>query len=260
MDTYAHKTRIAAHRGYSALYPENTMAAYRAAVKLPIDQIEIDLHMTKDGRIIMMHDHKVDRTCDGEGLVREKTYAEIRALDAGTKKGAQFAGEKVPAFEEFLELMQQYPEMTVNVELKDYPEDDREWAFRSAEESLKLLEKYDMFSRIWINSWSATMLDWVDQRTGHALRLHGYWPFSCFKPGWERDPFSYLHCACLWGKDTELKKEDADTLAAHGVEPWVFAHRDEDASYRHFDRIGAMLITTNDPEKCVLWQQKNGLR
>ena len=81
MDTYAHKTRIAAHRGYSALYPEKTMAAYRAAVKLPIDQIEIDLHMTKDGRIIMMHDHKVDRTCDGEGLVREKTYAEIRALE-----------------------------------------------------------------------------------------------------------------------------------------------------------------------------------
>ena len=143
MDSYAHKIRIAAHRGYSALYPENTMSAFRAALKLPIDQIETDLHMTKDGQIVMMHDLRVDRTCIGEGSIREKTLSEIRTLDAGSKKDARFAGEKVPCLEEFLDLMQQYPDMTVNVELKDYPEDDREWAFRSADRSLALLDKYN---------------------------------------------------------------------------------------------------------------------
>ncbi len=260
MDSYAHKIRIAAHRGYSALYPENTMSAFRAALKLPIDQIETDLHMTKDGQIVMMHDLRVDRTCIGEGSIWEKTLSEIRTLDAGSKKDARFAGEKVPCLEEFLDLMQQYPDMTVNVELKDYPEDDREWAFRSADRSLALLDKYNMFPRIWINSWSAKMLDYVDRKMDHTLRLHGYWPFSCFKPGWKRDPFEYMHCAAVWGKDLLLTKADADLLRAHNVEPWVFAHRDEDASYRHFKEIGAMMITTNDPEKCILWQQVNGLR
>ena len=85
---------VAAHRGNSILFPENTMPAYRSALELPIDQIEIDLHMTKDGRIVMIHDHTVDKTTNGTGLVRNMTATEIRALDAGSWKDKRFAGKK----------------------------------------------------------------------------------------------------------------------------------------------------------------------
>ena len=90
---YRNAIPVAAHRGNSRYFPENTMAAYRSAVEINADMIEVDVHMTKDGHLIMMHDHRVDRTTDGEGLIREKTLAEIKALDAGSWKGVQFKGE-----------------------------------------------------------------------------------------------------------------------------------------------------------------------
>ena len=116
MDTYKNKVRVAAHRGNSKYYPENTILGFKEALKLNVDQLEIDLHMTKDGEIIMMHDHKVDRTTNGTGLVRDFTLEEIKKLDAGSWKGEEFAGTQVPTFVEFLELLKDYPEMTVNVE------------------------------------------------------------------------------------------------------------------------------------------------
>ena len=120
MDTYKNAVRIAAHRGNSKYYPENTIIAFKSALQLPVDQLEIDLHMSKDGHIVMMHDHTVDRTTNGTGRVRDLTLAELKELDAGSWKGEQFAGTRIPTFVEFLEMLKDYPEMTVNVELKDY--------------------------------------------------------------------------------------------------------------------------------------------
>ena len=240
---------VAAHRGNSAYYPENTMAAFRSAAALPIDQIEMDLHMTRDENIIIMHDRKVDRTTDGEGDVRSFTLAEIRRLDAGGKKDERFKGERVPAFQEFLELMQDHPELTANVELKDYPEEDAEWAFLSARKSLDLLEKYDMLGRIWINSWSATLLQWIDAQYGRGtLRLHGYYPLSCYKPGWRGDPMEVLHCCCLWGGKTILPQADFDYVRSRGVEPWIFAAFDTPAFYQEAAGRGIAAITSNDPD------------
>ncbi|MBQ8333612.1 MAG: glycerophosphodiester phosphodiesterase, partial [Clostridia bacterium] len=80
---------VAAHRGNSKYFPENTMAAFRSAASLNPDMIEIDLHMTKDGEIILMHDHKVDRTTNGTGFVKDFTLDETRQLDAGSWKGEE---------------------------------------------------------------------------------------------------------------------------------------------------------------------------
>ena len=71
MDTYKNHVRVSAHRGNSKFYPENTLLSFREALKLNVDQLEIDLHMTKDGAIILMHDHEVDRTTNGTGLIRD---------------------------------------------------------------------------------------------------------------------------------------------------------------------------------------------
>ena len=96
---------ISAHRGENGFFPENTVPGFQEAVRLGASQVEFDVRRTKDGRLIIMHDATVDRTTNGKGSVSELTFDEIRALDAGIKKGDRFAGTKVPTFEEALDCL-----------------------------------------------------------------------------------------------------------------------------------------------------------
>ena len=108
---------ISAHRGENTVHPENTLPAFREAVRLGAQQIEWDVIRTKDNQLVIMHDVTVDRTTDGKGLVSELTVEQIRTLDAGIKKNVKFAGTKVPTFEEALNVM---PEnVWLNVHMKD---------------------------------------------------------------------------------------------------------------------------------------------
>lgn len=96
---------ISAHRGASTTHPENTLAAFHEAIRLGAQQIELDVCLTKDKQMVIMHDSTVDRTTDGTGKIADLTLAEIKRLDAGGWKGAQFAGERVPTLEEALAIM-----------------------------------------------------------------------------------------------------------------------------------------------------------
>ncbi|MFF4728219.1 glycerophosphodiester phosphodiesterase [Streptomyces mirabilis] len=86
------------HRGVMGVEPENTLRSFIAAQHAGIDLIELDLHLSKDGALVVMHDADVDRTTDGSGPIAEMTLAELRALDAGH-------GERVPVFEEVLDAV-----------------------------------------------------------------------------------------------------------------------------------------------------------
>jgi glycerophosphoryl diester phosphodiesterase len=96
---------IIAHRGASALAPENTLAAFRKAMELRADALEIDVRQTKDGHFIVMHDASVDRTTTGKGNVADMTFEELRRLDAGSSFDASFAREKIPTLEEVLTIL-----------------------------------------------------------------------------------------------------------------------------------------------------------
>lgn len=96
---------LCAHRGGMATRPENTLPAFREALRLGAHMIEFDVRLTKDGVLALMHDARVDRTTDGEGRFSDMTLAELRKLDAGVRKGERFAGTRVPTFEETLAMM-----------------------------------------------------------------------------------------------------------------------------------------------------------
>lgn len=96
---------VIAHRGGADLAPENTLAAFRNAIHLGADMVEIDVHLTRDGHVVVIHDNTVDRTTDGHGRIADLTFHEIRSLDAGEKFDPRFAGEKVPTLEETLETL-----------------------------------------------------------------------------------------------------------------------------------------------------------
>jgi glycerophosphoryl diester phosphodiesterase len=111
---------VEAHRGDSANAPENTLAAFRAAVALPVRWIELDVHPTQDGVLVVIHDDTVDRTTDGSGAVSDLTGEALRRLDAGSWFDAQFAGERIPTLAEVIDLVG--PTGTrLNIEIKSPP-------------------------------------------------------------------------------------------------------------------------------------------
>ncbi len=107
-----------AHRGASSLAPENTLSAFRLAVELGADGIELDAKLSADGVVVVHHDQTLDRTTDGSGLVRDRTWSELQQLDAGSKYAGIFRGEQIPTLEAvFSEVGHS---ALINVELTNY--------------------------------------------------------------------------------------------------------------------------------------------
>ncbi|MFJ5549642.1 glycerophosphodiester phosphodiesterase [Streptomyces sp. NPDC093225] len=104
MSSMGTDVRVIAHRGASHEHPEHTLAAYRQAIADGADALECDVRLTADGRLVCVHDRRVERTSDGRGVVSSMTYAELAALDFGAWKGEAHRGARVLPFEELLEL------------------------------------------------------------------------------------------------------------------------------------------------------------
>ncbi len=113
---------VIAHRGASGTCPENTLAAFRRAGNLGADMIELDVQLTRDGEVVVIHDWTLDRTTDGDGAVRDASLAEIQRLDAGAWFGPEFRGERVPTLAEVLAATT----VPLNVELKPVGDDGLE--------------------------------------------------------------------------------------------------------------------------------------
>ena len=95
---------VIAHRGNSSEAPENTLPAFKQAIALGVDMIELDVHLTKDGRLVVLHDVLLDRTTSGTGFVKDYTYQELQKLDAGSWFSQHFKGEQLPLLEDILTL------------------------------------------------------------------------------------------------------------------------------------------------------------
>ncbi|MEU1656950.1 MULTISPECIES: glycerophosphodiester phosphodiesterase [Streptomyces] len=121
------------HRGVMGVEPENTLRSFVAAHRAGLDLIELDLHLSKDGALVVMHDAEVDRTTDGSGPIAEKTLSELRALDAGR-------GERVPVFEEVLDAV----DTPLQAEIKDVA---------AARELARVMLERDLVARVEVSSF-----------------------------------------------------------------------------------------------------------
>ncbi|MEV6765611.1 glycerophosphodiester phosphodiesterase family protein [Streptomyces sp. NPDC051105] len=121
------------HRGVMGVEPENTLRSFVAAQQAGLDLIELDLHLSKDGALVVMHDAEVDRTTDGTGPIAEKTLEELRTLDAGR-------GERVPVFEEVLDAVR----TPLQAEIKDVV---------AARALAELMRRRDLVSRVEVSSF-----------------------------------------------------------------------------------------------------------
>ena len=95
---------VISHRGEHLHHPENTLPAFQAAIDAGADYFELDVRTTSDGKLVLSHDGSVSRRTNGKGDIGKMTFDEVRALDAGIKSGPEFAGTKVPTFDEALDL------------------------------------------------------------------------------------------------------------------------------------------------------------
>jgi len=107
---------ICAHRGASDTHPENTIAAFREAIRLGAQMIEFDVALTGDGKLVLMHDHTIDRTTNGSGKPEDWLLADLKTLDAGSWKNKRFTGERIPTLGEALDFMPR--NIWLNVHLK----------------------------------------------------------------------------------------------------------------------------------------------
>ena len=261
------KVTLTAHRGWRAKYPENTMRGFREAMKLDIDGIEMDVHMTKDYRIVICHDPNLDRTTDKSGWIRNMTLEEVREADAGIKFGEEFKGEKIPTMEEFLELMASRPDLRLLLELKDYPEEIGDFAYASAALTLSLCQKYGVYGkdRLTVITFSTAICAWL--RTRYArddFYIHGFYPKPLMKGYESDDPYKYYDEVCLFNhgeKDPQGFPVDHGTIVADkaryrefelmGIRPCVYYRLNTDEEvYRQSFENGATGFTSDDPDIC----------
>ncbi|WP_245885973.1 glycerophosphodiester phosphodiesterase [Xylanimonas oleitrophica] len=118
---------VVAHRGSSSVAPQNTMAAFEAAWRAGAGMIELDVQLSADGEVVVIHDDTVDATTDGTGPVAGHDLAALRALDAGAWFAPAFAGQRVPTLGEVLTFLRERPGTDLLLELKDSwsPDDAR---------------------------------------------------------------------------------------------------------------------------------------
>lgn len=133
--TYGTKMVITGHRGAAKLEPENTCLSIKKAIDLGVDQIEIDVHLTRDQQLVVIHDQTVDRTTDGHGAVSDLSLQEIKQLDAGK-------GERIPTLQEVIDVVQR--RVILQIELKG-PD--------TAEPVVRLIERKNIESAVILTSF-----------------------------------------------------------------------------------------------------------
>ncbi|MFJ8527801.1 glycerophosphodiester phosphodiesterase [Bacillus sp. NPDC094106] len=142
-------TLIFAHRGAAGTYPENTMISFEAAESFQADGIELDVQLTKDGKIVVIHDETVNRTTNGKGEVRNYLYEDLRKLDASYKFGEKVGFCHIPLLKEVLEWLQSN-QLLLNIELKN-----NKIPYRGLEEEvITLVRKFNLEERVIFSSFN----------------------------------------------------------------------------------------------------------
>ena len=244
------KILIAGHRGNPSILPENTLESFKNAVECGVDMLETDIHRTKDNVLILMHDDDVQRTTDGEGLIREKTYEEIKKLNAGTAEHPA----SVPTLREFLEYAAGIPDLLLNLEIKvKLDNEGPQHVAYTVDETVKMCEELGLGKRIMFNCFDAYVLEYIYKKYGKKYLLHGYYPYTIMK-NVKMDPSLYLDYACYWASGQEAKKQ-CEELQALKIEPCTGSNTNEDDFFEAVS-YGCTLFTENNAKSTVEWRNK----
>lgn len=225
---------VIAHRGYSSVFPENTMAAFEGAVDIGVDYIELDVQLSKDGEIVVFHDDGLKRITGMEGRVSDHTYDELCQMDAGSWFSPSFAGEKIPALQEVLEFVED-SECRIYLELKDIGGADE--GFEEA--VLDVVKKSGMLERCVFASFRYEYLSHLKELDSDVAVLYNTVSGKVTLP--EEFPADY------YGISLEAVTEDTiNAIHRAGKQAFVWT-ADTPAQMQNVQDMGADGIVTNCP-------------
>jgi glycerophosphoryl diester phosphodiesterase len=243
---------VIAHRGNSFHFPENTLSAFQSAVEVGADYVELDSRVTKDGMLVVLHDDKLDRTTNAAKVfgatsqfVAQKTYDQIRELDAGSWKAPQFSGEGIPTLEESVKTIQ-----AGSVTLLERKSG-------SALAHAKLLDTLGFTGSLIVQSFDwdflAALKTWRPQVQLAAL---------CGEEV-TRDRLDDLKRAgiplAVWDHE-KIGPESAPLLGEYGIRLWVYTV-DEPTQWTAIAKLGVVEgMVTNKPAELIAWLKEQGLR
>lgn len=158
--------RVCAHRGFNAVAPENSLAAFGAAIAMGAEEIEFDLWFTKDGEVVSIHDSALDAVSNGTGNVWDYTLSELRMLDFGAKAKEQFRGIKIPTFEDILKKFSCH--CVMNIHLKTEGEKPE-----YLEKIVELIKKYDCEKYVYFVTGDEKILERLQREYPEITRCCG---------------------------------------------------------------------------------------
>lgn len=234
---------VIAHRGFSGAAPENTLAAFKKAMEVDSDMIELDVRFSKDGQVVVIHDDTLDRTTNGRGKVADYTLKELQQFDAGSWFAPQFAGEQIPTLIEVLKLAK--GKIPVNIEIKD-DSPSRYKITDLADRALQEVKKAGMTGQVIFSSFYPSSLERItegDPRIWVALLYHRDWNSLREVTGGRAFPVLNLRLSFL-------TKEKIGRIHQEGMKVNTYTVNSEEEMER-FIRWGVDGIITNRPDKLI---------
>ena len=152
------KCNVISHRGANRVAPQNTIPAFESALEIGIDGFETDVHITKDGHVVICHNYTIDETSDGNGKISDMTLKELKSHDFGSYFSEEFKETPLPTLDEFLEVTSESSAEIINIELK-CPKDNN--ISHLVEATLESVKKYGCLDRVIISSFSPKVLKTV---------------------------------------------------------------------------------------------------
>ncbi len=155
------KPLIIGHRGFRAKYPENTLAGFQAAIDANADMVELDVQLSRDGQIVVIHDAELNRTTNGKGTVASRSLADLKKLDAGSWFHPRFRNERIPTLEEVLDLAAN--RIMINIEIKVAPHLKTREADGIEKKIMELILLKNALDRVLVSSFNKFILESVSQ-------------------------------------------------------------------------------------------------
>lgn len=238
--------KVYAHRGYSGRYPENTMLAFEKAAEAGCDGIELDVQLTKDDVVVVIHDERIDRTTDGTGFVRDYTYEELKKFNAAVLFPQVTDFQSIPTFDEYCAWVAGTG-LETNIEIKTghyyYEEIEKK--------TIDILRKYGLEKKVMFSSFNHMSLLKVKElmpevecgvllgekgigNAGYYCHVQG---FECYHPGYQ-----------------SITKETVEECNKYGVKinAWTINGMHE---LEQLSEWGCNGVITNYPEVCRVWAE-----
>ena len=223
------------HRGFCALYPENTLLSFEKAIELGVDAVEFDIWLSKDNVPVLMHDGNAYRTCGVDAELGDLTVAQIKKLDPCSPKkfGDAFRGQvQVPTLYERLELVKKTrPSLKLGVEIKEYTEE-------TVDIAVSALKEYGVFENCWFYAFNGRIIRYLKEQYG--ARTMGY-------PDFQMKEFNGYDCYDEIGLSMNIVRSEVfEHYQKKGLPMHMYCADTEEEVNLCIEK-GASLITANDP-------------